>query len=180
MRVALGSLIIQTKLGMPDREIVNQIMENPYLQYFLGYERYDDSKPPFDASLMVHFRKRLNKDILIEINELIAKQAATEAMLKKKDKDDDSSKGSGNGDSSNSSPTKDDGSEESNNFRLLLLDATCAPSDIRYPTDLRLLNEAREKLEEIIDSLHEPDAGKEDKPRNYRETARKEYLYVEK
>lgn len=103
VRVTLGSLIIQTKLGMPDREIVNQITENPYLQYFLGYERYDDSKPPFDASLMVHFRKRLSKDILIEINELIAKQAAAEAIPKKKDKDDESDKGSDNGSSSNDS-----------------------------------------------------------------------------
>jgi hypothetical protein len=28
------------------------------------------------------------------------------------------------------------------------------PGDIRYPTDLSLLNEGREKLEEIIDTLH--------------------------
>jgi IS5 family transposase len=36
----------------------------------------------------------------------------------------------------------------------LLLDATCAPADIRYPTDLSLLNEAREKTEKIIDTLY--------------------------
>lgn len=180
VRIALGSLIIQTKLGMPDREIVNQIMENPYLQYFLGYERYDDSKPPFDASLMVHFRKRLSKDILIEINELIAKQAAIEAMPKKKNTDDDSDKDSGNGGSSNDSAGNKNSEVESDNCGFLLLDATCAPSDIRYPTDLRLLNEAREKLEEIIDVLHEPDSGKKAKPRTYREKARKDYLSVEK
>jgi tRNA U34 5-carboxymethylaminomethyl modifying enzyme MnmG/GidA len=32
----------------------------------------------------------------------------------------------------------------------LLVDATCVPADIRYPTDLGVLNEAREKLEKII------------------------------
>lgn len=30
------------------------------------------------------------------------------------------------------------------------MDATCVPADIRYPTDLSLLNEAREKTEAII------------------------------
>lgn len=30
-----------------------------------------------------------------------------------------------------------------------MLDATCAPSNIRYPQDYSLLNEAREKLEHI-------------------------------
>ena len=37
-RMALGALIIQTKLGLTDEETVAQIQENPYLQYFLGYE----------------------------------------------------------------------------------------------------------------------------------------------
>lgn len=62
----------------------------------------------------------------------------------------------------------------------LLLDATCAPADIAYPTDLSLLNQAREKLETIIDTLHEPDRGKTPKPRTYRERARKAYLAVAK
>lgn len=38
----------------------------------------------------------------------------------------------------------------------VLLDATCAPADIAYPTDLSLLHEAREKLEHIIDVLYAP------------------------
>lgn len=62
----------------------------------------------------------------------------------------------------------------------LLLDATCAPADIRYPTDLSLLNEAREKLEHIIDVRHAPLRGKQRKPRTYREKARKEDLKIAK
>jgi IS5 family transposase len=62
----------------------------------------------------------------------------------------------------------------------LLVDATCAPADIAYPTDLNLLNEAREKLESIIDVLHRPMIGIEPKPRTYREKARKQYLVVSK
>jgi len=43
-----------------------------------------------------------------------------------------------------------------------------------------LLNEAREKTERIIETLHEPWKRKEKKPRTYREQARKEYLKVAK
>lgn len=62
----------------------------------------------------------------------------------------------------------------------LLLDATCAPADIAFPTDLGLLNEAREKLEHIIDVLHEPLKGSKQKPRTYRKKARKDYLTIAK
>ena len=58
----------------------------------------------------------------------------------------------------------------------LIIDATCAPADIRYPTDLSLLNEAREKLECMIDDLYEPLKGRMSKPRTYRRNARKDYL----
>ena len=37
----------------------------------------------------------------------------------------------------------------------LIVDATCAPSDIRYPTDILLLNEARENAESMIDFLYQ-------------------------
>jgi transposase, IS5 family len=60
------------------------------------------------------------------------------------------------------------------------LDATCVPADVAYPTDLNLLNEAREKLEEIIDTLHAPQICRARKPRTYRDKARKEYLAVAK
>lgn len=55
----------------------------------------------------------------------------------------------------------------------MILDATCAPQDIQSPTDVRLLSEAREKLEGMQDTLQ---AGRtEAKPRNYREKAKREY-----
>ena len=51
----------------------------------------------------------------------------------------------------------------------LILDATCAPIDISYPTDLGILNKARKQTERIIDSLSEQIKGRLDKkPRNYR------------
>src|SRR5699024_8122914 len=57
---------------------------------------------------------------------------------------------------------------------------TCAPSDIAYPTDVKLLNEGREKLESIIDTLHTFRAGKRRKPRTYRKKARRQYLSLSK
>jgi transposase, IS5 family len=59
----------------------------------------------------------------------------------------------------------------------LILDATCVPADIRYPTDLGLLNQARKQTEKIIDILYD---GLEEKPTKkpitQRITAKKEYL----
>ena len=47
------------------------------------------------------------------------------------------------------------GESEEENQGTLILDATCAPQNIRFPTDASLLNEARQKAEEIIDILHD-------------------------
>ena len=70
LRTALGSLIIQKQYGYSDRELVEQITENPYYQYFIGLPGYQQ-KPPFVPSLLVEFRKRLSADVLAEINEMI-------------------------------------------------------------------------------------------------------------
>jgi transposase, IS5 family len=56
------------------------------------------------------------------------------------------------------------------------VDATCAPADIAYPTDLGLLNDAREKSEIIIDKLYRQAPEDVTKPRTYRKNARKDFL----
>lgn len=66
VRVALGSLIIKATLNITDEEVVNQIKENKYLQYFLGIS-LKEGKAPFDLSLMTYFRKRLNSDLINKI-----------------------------------------------------------------------------------------------------------------
>lgn len=151
LRLALGACIIQAEYGFSDEEVRLQIQEGPYLQFFCGFAQYKD-EPPFDASLMVYFRKRLTPEILGEINELIIQKAQEQAEVCDND---------GNND------------DDTDNSGTLIVDATCAPSDIRYPTDTSLLNEARENSEKIIDLLHEPGSG--EKPRTYRRRAHKEY-----
>ena len=169
-RVAVASLIIKEKLTLSDEETVEQIRENPYLQYFLGYEAYTD-EAPFDPSMMVHFRKRLNESILAEINELIVDRRRDRDQNDRRDKPADGHAGSGEAGG---------GGEKPGNAGMLLMDASCVPADIRYPTDLSILNEVREKTEVIIDRLHTPDVGKTEKPRTYRQRARKDYLAVAK
>jgi hypothetical protein len=62
-----------------------------------------------------------------------------------------------------------------------LIDATCTPVDIRHPTDLSLLNEAREVTEILIDAMY-PQIRESfgHKPRTYRRKARQQFLAVAK
>ena len=56
-RMALGALIIKEKCGYSDIETIEQIQENPYLQYFIGFKKYT-TEAPLNPSLMIHFRTR--------------------------------------------------------------------------------------------------------------------------
>ncbi len=159
-RMALGALLIQQIMKASDEETVQQITENVYLQYFIGLNEFQ-IKAPFDASLMTHFRKRIDMEMLSEINESIYCKQKLQDVNVRDDVGD-------NGYTHTTLPTKNQGK--------LLLDATCAPADIRYPTDVSLLNEARELLENLIDEVHKPQVGKQKRPRTYRKKARKSAL----
>ena len=160
-RILIGAVIIKHILNLDDRETVAQITENMYLQYFLGYSSYI-KEPPFDASLFVDIRKCLGQELLAEMNERILgfsleKSSATKAKSKK--------------------GKKDPPGESPSNKGEVIYDATACPQDIAYPTDLGLLNKAREVTEKIIDELHDKQPqGK--KPRTYRKVARRAYLKV--
>ena len=133
-RVAIGSLIIKARGNFTDEEVALQIQENPYLQYFVGYAEYCEKKP-FNPSMMVHFRKRFSLDELNEINEMLTRKFLDwEGKQQQK----------------NHKPKKEGDDDDPPNSGRLILDATCAPADITYPTDLKLLNDAREKNKQII------------------------------
>ena len=160
LRTALGSLLIQKQYGYSDRELVEQIRENPYYQFFIGLPGYQDEEP-FVPSLLVEFRKRLTDDILGDINEMIIDYNTP----------DDTPPAGGNGsEGSDDAPTENKGT--------LILDATCAPQQISYPQDINLLNEARENLESLIDDICS--RFNYYKPRMYRKNARKDYLSLAK
>jgi len=182
-RVILGSLIIKHMCDFSDRETVQQIQENMYMQYFIGYSSFSD-EVPFDPSLFVEIRNRLGVEQVNAINEIIL------GLSKEK------SKGPANPPSpptesspsmdSSIFPTSSSGEEQKSPGELktetaithqgkMILDATACPQDIRYPTDLNLLNDGREKSEELIDFLYDATRHAK-KPRTYRQEARTYFL----
>ena len=68
--MALGALIIKARLRLTDEELVEQIKENPYLQFFIGLEGFQTSAP-FDPSMIVYLRKRLPETVVKDCNERI-------------------------------------------------------------------------------------------------------------
>jgi hypothetical protein len=133
VRMALGALYFQECMQLDDRETVQQITENPYYQYFLGLPGYQD-KPPFHHSLMTHFRKRLGADVVTQINEWILEEEA--AREKENDKNDPP--GPSKKDKISHACSAQASDQQVKNKGTLMLDATCAPADISYPTDLKL------------------------------------------
>ena len=150
-RMVIGSFIIQQRMGFSDRDLVKQIQENPYYQYFIGLESFQHT-PPFVPTLLVEWRKRIDVSFVIRANDALC---------------DTMPKGQRNKKSFglNSHGTL---------VATQVCDATVAPQNIRFPQDTSLLNEARTKLEKMIDWFCS-EYGLE-KPRTYRKVAHKEYL----
>ncbi len=179
-RLVIGAVIIKHKLCLSDQETVAQIQENPYLQYFAGLAGYQ-MEAPFAPSLLVEIRKRMGADVFEAFHGAIiaavekakakrqpapgrgVKPAEAEAQPEQSEEEAPSTAGS---------PPP---GEEARHQGKLILDATVAEQAIRYPTDLSLLNEAREFSERIIDKVY-PGTGLGKKPRTYRQQAHKAYL----
>jgi transposase, IS5 family len=154
------------------------LKENPYLQFFIGLEAFQYSAP-FDASMMVNLRKRLPVSDVNDCNERIVRHGL-EAIKQQQDDDEPSDSGSADG-SGDATAGHSQSTEKSMNQGILLIGATCAPADIRYPTDLSLLNEAREATEKLIYAMHGQVRDRfGHKPRTYRRKARKQFLAVAK
>ena len=122
-RIAFGAIYIKEQENLTDRKTVEYTMENPYAQYFLGLSAFQQ-EPLFDDSMMARFRHRFTPEMMAKINEELYRR-------------------------SNPPKPPDDGGNDG----TLILDATAAPADVRYPTDLSLLNECRENTEAIIDHI---------------------------
>ncbi|HHH54086.1 MAG TPA: IS5 family transposase [Bacteroidetes bacterium] len=172
-RLAIGSLIIKHKLQLSDREVVESLKENIYLQYFVGFRSFQ-KKAAFDASLLVHIRKRMGKKQFDLMNEEIIR--VSEKISSKTQK---SKKTKGNTNDNSNKPTPNKPEKEKKNKGKLKVDATVADQMIVHPTDHGLLNKAREESERLIDELYKQ-TDLEKKPRTYRRNARKDYLAISK
>lgn len=184
-RLVIGAAIIKHKLCLSDVETVQQIQENPYLQFFVGLPGYQTAEP-FASSLFVEIRKRMGEAVFEGFHRAII--AAHEGQKPEKPEPatpTESQVGvkpevASSGDTSMTSPAETQAPANSEptapaHQGQLILDATVVEQAIRFPTDLSLLNEAREFSEQIIDILC-AHLKVEHKPRTYREKARSAYL----
>lgn len=166
-RIIIGAVIIKHRMKLDDRGTIEMIQENPYMQYFLGLSGFT-SEPVFDPSLFVSIRKRLGNDQFDLMNqELIARAEAGSVKKNKGTK------------KQNDQPSSDQSFPPAKNKGKMQIDATVADAVIKYPTDLGLLNDSREKSEELIDKLCKR-LELPVKPRTYRKEARKRYLLIAK
>lgn len=183
-RMALGALLIKPAYkALSDEDIAKEIAMNPYLQYFIGLREYR-YECPFDPSMMTRFRQRITPEMLAWVNDQIIGRKAAQDKADRDDRDDNDDRDDrgdsadrGDDDETVGQADVSEGGESSaeENHGTMILDATCAPQNIRFPTDTSLLNEAREKAEEIIDELHGMGLSEGKKPRTYRQKARRKY-----
>ena len=199
-RIIVGALIIKHMLDLTDRETIEQIRENMFMQYFLGFSSFSN-EPPFDASLFVDIRNRLDMDTVNTISEIViahhfnnAGAMIEPAPAKKKEEENKDNDNENKGKKQEPTPTSSALEHASQNdlthsatdvtkpthSGTLIMDATVAPQNITFPTDLKLLNASREKTEEIIDKLYNKSIHGDQKPRTYRENARRDFLNTNK
>lgn len=165
-RIAFGSIFIKEYRNFTDEECVTEIQENPYMQYFLGLHEFRQ-EPLFDPSMMVHFRKRFPVEDVARINEYVCtgKWPVDGRNVDRNDEHETESEEDDHNDSGKPSGGKKSlkGKKNPNtskkkkrrkkNHGKLIMDATVAPSDIKYPTDIDLLNQCRAHYETAIDIL---------------------------
>ena len=193
-RLVIGAVIIKHKLNLSDEETVLQIQENPYLQYFVGFSRYQD-KPPFVPILFVEIRRRMGSEAFDVFEQAIFSRLEASRPKKPATRKSPPASATGAGGGSEDAPKSgaDCNSKEKGSAcqaevvatepayahkGKLIIDATVANQAIKYPTDLGLLNEAREISEQLIDDLARESGIK--KPRTYREQSRERYLALAK
>ena len=173
-RLVIGALIIKHKQKLDDRETIETIRENMYMQYFLGLCEYT-YEDVFDRSLFTTLRYRMGEDKFDAMTCELIKLADSKKKkpVKQKCKDKADRKTDNNAEESTTNK------QETPNKGKLLLDATVADQMIVFPTDLGLIAKSREESERIIDEICK-ELQLSHKPRTYRRNARKEYLDIAK
>ncbi len=64
-RVALGALLIKEKLGLTVRDTVAAIQENPYMQFFIGFEEFTSTAGLFcSLQLLIVFETVARRSML--------------------------------------------------------------------------------------------------------------------
>jgi hypothetical protein len=132
-------MLLKHMTGTSDREIVEAVLENPYMQMFCGYERFVTSRM-LDASTLTRLRKKVGVEFFRRMEERTYRVLIERRIIR---------------------------------ARGMLVDATVFPENVKYPSDVGLLNRAREWLVERVNTI-----GKRlgHRYRTYKRKARKVYL----
>jgi len=200
-RMVIATLIIKHRLNLSDREVIEMIKENIYMQYFVGLSSFT-TKEIFHHTEFVYIRRRLQIADFNEMTEELMRGAGILQQLEQSVVKEDENAG---GQNENSSPveqtqqaTDKQNAEQQNvkqtqpssqqqqceqqqtdekqpdNKGEMQLDATVADQKIKYPNDVDLINTGREETDRLIDILCE-EYGLT-RPRTYRKVARIQYL----
>lgn len=177
-RIVIGAMILKHTYGFTDKETLEMIRENMYMQFFLGLSEYT-SEEVFERSLFTTLRERVGVKEFDEMTCEIIKRVEKIDRGKKGSRRQNRDKNEPKPGSVNPQPEPGKEVKSSNdNHGKLMVDATVADQMIEYPTDLGLISRSRQESERIIDRLCEKLKAK--KPRTYRRKARRRYICIAK
>lgn len=118
-QLILGLLLLKHMTKLSDREIIAEVMENPYMQAFCGFHTMATSATP-DPSTLTRVRQRLGPKFFQELEKKTYAVLIERRIIKAKG---------------------------------MLADATVFPEEIKFPTDVGLLNDVRRRLVRTIRKL---------------------------
>jgi hypothetical protein len=99
-RMVIATLIIKHKLNLSDREVIEMIKENIYMQYFVGLSSFT-TKEIFHHTEFVHIRKRLQIADFNEMTEELMREAGILQQLEQgAEKNNENTGGQNDNDSS--------------------------------------------------------------------------------
>lgn len=172
-RMIIGALSIKHKMNLSDEETIYAIQENSYMQYFLGLSEFTD-KPIFDPSLFVAICKRLDTNDFNQISValLLFQLEKTKSVTESNDSDKSNNP---------ATPTQQDDdkftdSADRKHKGALKIDATCADSEVRHPTDIDLLHDGSKVINRLMQKFCK--SFSLEQPNSHYNKARKFYLEV--
>jgi hypothetical protein len=115
----LALLLLKHMTKLSDREIVAEVLENPYKQAFCGFHSMA-TEEMLDPSTLARVRKRLGSKFFKELEKKTYSVLIERGIIR---------------------------------ARGMLVDATVFPEEIKYPTDVGLLNDVRRWLVRTIRKL---------------------------
>lgn len=120
--LVIGALILKHFYRYSDEETIEQIQMNPYYQYFVGFKAFQ-KEPAFCPTLFVDIRKRMDDAVCKEFEKSLTNEIEKIQSSKTIEPSPETLQGKN--------------TDKKNNKGTLIVDATIADQDIRYPTCIK-------------------------------------------